>query len=119
MDKQLLVAQIVSNDTLILNKGSREGIKKGQEYLIYKLGNRIVDPETLEDLGQWEIVRGRGEIVDVKEKYSVLKSRNWVGGLMAFSLAVSGRDKYVPFDSPEKGDIAKLIETPKELSKNS
>lgn len=116
MVKQLLVAQIVNNKTLILNKGSREGIQKGQEYIVYKLGDRIIDPETHEDLGQWEIVRGRGEIVVVEEKYSVLESRNWVIGLMAFSLVASGKNRYAPFDSPEVCDIAKLIEVKKEVS---
>lgn len=109
MDKNLLVAQIIDSSTLILNKGSREGIKTGQEYIVYRLGDKIVDPETGEYLGRWEIVRGRGEIINVDEKFSVLKSVNRGAGLIAFSLAASGKSPYVPFNAPEVGDLAKLV----------
>lgn len=109
MDKNLLVAQIIDSSTLILNKGSREGIKTGQEYIVYRLGDKIVDPETGEYLGRWEIVRGHGEVINVDEKFSVLKSVNRGTGLIAFSLAASGKSPYVPFNAPEVGDLAKLV----------
>lgn len=109
MDKNLLVAQIIDNSTLILNKGNREGIKIGQEYIVYRLGDKIIDPETGEYLGRWEIVRGHGEIISVDEKFSVLKSVNRGAGLIAFSLAVSGKSPYVSFNAPEVGDLVKLV----------
>lgn len=109
MDKNLLVAQIIDVNTLILNKGRREGICIGQEYIVYRLGDEIIDPETKECLGRWEIVRGRGEIINVDEKFSVLRSVNKGTGLIAFSLAASGKSPYVPFNDPEVGDFAKLV----------
>ena len=103
MSKQLLVAQVIDNYTLILNKGLNDGIKENQKYLVYKLGDIIIDPETQEDLGRWEII-------EVRDKYSVLKSRNLSNALISFSAALTGAYKYSPFESPQRGDIAKLIE---------
>ena len=110
MSKQLLVAQVIDNYTLILNKGLNDGIKENQKYLVYKLGDIFIDPETQEDLGRWEIIRGKGEIIEVRDKYSVLKSRNLSNALISFSAALTGAYKYSPFESPQRGDIAKLIE---------
>ena len=45
--------------SVILAAGSDDGVKQGMEFVIYSLSETIRDPETGDDLGQLEIVKGR------------------------------------------------------------
>jgi len=68
------VAKVVSEDEVVINKGSEDGVKSGQTYLIYAIGEEIVDPDTGAVLEALEVVRGTGRITHVQEKISYLKS---------------------------------------------
>ena len=52
---------------LAINRGSRDGIKPGQKYLVFGFGPELRDPDTGENLGRIELVRGRGEVVHVQD----------------------------------------------------
>ncbi len=114
--RKATVAEVVDNHRLVLNKGALDGVKKGMEYLIYSLSSyEITDPETGERLGYLELKKGLGEVVQVQEKLSVLRSSKFRrGGLAAFS-ALGGlfRDKtsdsLLPFENPMVGDKAILL----------
>ena len=68
------VAKIVSPDEVIINKGANDDVKPGQTYLVYTIGEDIVDPDTGEALEALEVVRGTGRITHVQEKIAYLKS---------------------------------------------
>ncbi len=40
-----LVAKIENNCKVVINRGSIDGIKVGDKFLIYRLGDKIIDPE--------------------------------------------------------------------------
>lgn len=56
----------------ILNRGTGS-IEEGQVVTIFKIGDKIIDPQSGESLGYDEIIVGEGLIVDVKPKYSVIQ----------------------------------------------
>ena len=64
------VARILSDSEIILNIGAKDGVKLDMKFVIYSEGDHILDPTTGEDLGAFEIVKGRVTIVHVMEKMS-------------------------------------------------
>ena len=86
------VVVFARSDRVTLDLGACQGIGPGQKWLIYGLGEEILDHSTGKSLGRLEIVRGTGVIVHV--------------GTHA-SCAVSSKGH---FRDPAAGDCARLIE---------
>lgn len=59
---------------LVINRGSRHGVKVGDRFLVFGYGPDLKDPDTGENLGRLEIVRGRGQVVHVQDDMATLKS---------------------------------------------
>lgn len=64
------VVSTIDRFNIVMNKGSEHGVKMGDRFLVVGLGPAITDPDTQEDLGRLEIVRGRVRISHVQEKIS-------------------------------------------------
>ena len=60
--------------SVVINKGDRDGVKKGMRFLIYKLGEELFDPDTCESLGRLEVICGEGRVTHVQEKMSTIMS---------------------------------------------
>lgn len=86
------IARIISPTQVVLAAGSDHGVRKGMEFIIYELTDPIQDPETGEDLGQLELVKGRVQATHVQEKVTLASTRarqvtrrlpsleDWIGG---------------------------------------
>jgi hypothetical protein len=124
------VATIVNAYKLVINRGELNGVKLNQRYLIYGIGDEIKDPETGESLGALELVRGTGKVVHLQPKMATIETdmrrpssrkisyREGGEGLYSFSKKIYGQEKVeeqdgepirVPFENPERGDMAKPI----------
>lgn len=127
------VAKIIDEYTLVLNKGGRDGIKVGQRFLIYSIGDEILDPDTKESLGILEIVKGTGRVIHLQEKMATIGSDMKSSpfrtvrrvkdidplGIRAISRALGGSTtqeieeqlppEKIPFEEQKIGDIAKII----------
>jgi hypothetical protein len=57
---------------VIINRGKDNGIKQGQRFLVYAVGEEMFDPDTNESLGNLEIVKGTGTATHVQEKITTL-----------------------------------------------
>jgi len=68
------VVSIRGNYIVVANKGEEQGVKVGDTFLIVGLGDVIVDPDTQEELGKLEIVRGKVQATHVQPKISTLES---------------------------------------------
>ncbi|HEX8633804.1 MAG TPA: hypothetical protein VF703_06575 [Pyrinomonadaceae bacterium] len=69
------VVEVPDSYTVAINRGLIHGVKKGQVFLIYGLSDKdIIDPETNDNLGKLEIVRGTGVVVNVQEKLALIES---------------------------------------------
>lgn len=122
-NEKIVVVRVIDSYTLVLNKGSDHGVKKGDSFLVYFVEEQdIKDPVTGESLGNLEIVRGSGSVTHVQEKMCTIKSnRTESGGRIirrssssAFAATMGETIEHpekqaVPFDNPEVGDFAKPI----------
>lgn len=70
------VLQVLDDDfEVAINRGKQHGLKIGQRLLVYGLSKESFrDPQTNEDLGLLEIVRGTGTVTHVQEKMCTLRS---------------------------------------------
>jgi hypothetical protein len=59
---------------VVINRGLREGVKPGDRFLVFGVGPHILDPDTSKDLGELEVVRGRGLVVHVQEHLATLRT---------------------------------------------
>jgi hypothetical protein len=119
---------------VVINHGSLQGVKPGDKFLVFGIGPHLTDPDTGEDLGELELVRGRGEAVHVQDHLATIRSlerrqtrparrtiRETGHGpsiaLFSLALGTSGSvveeelapETEVPFDSVQRGDFAKPI----------
>ena len=126
---KMRVAKVIDNETFILNKGSKDGIKAGDRFLVYALGDEIFDPETNENLGQLELIRGTGKVIHIQERMATVKSdmksspiktirKPKIGGLTGVASLVSAlqtnyeTEEYLPsvtvsFEDIEAGDFVR------------
>ena len=68
------VIKIIDENTIVINKGKNDNIKNGDKFLIYKLGEELIDPDTNESLGYLEIVCGEGRVTNAQERMSTVES---------------------------------------------
>jgi len=59
---------------LLINVGAEDDVKVGERVLVFALGSQILDPETKEPLGHFEIVRGPGKVTSVQVKMAIVRS---------------------------------------------
>ena len=64
------VAKVISDDEIIINIGSKDGVKEGDRFLVYQLGEEIKDPDTDKILDTLEVVKGRVKIIHVQSNIS-------------------------------------------------
>ena len=114
---------------VVLNRGARDGVKLGDRFLVFGEGPHITDPDTGTDLGQLELVRGRGEVVHVQQHLATIRTiarrrtrpakritREAVGTL-SLAADLPGRvveealaaEAEMPFEAVRLGDLAKPI----------
>jgi curli biogenesis system outer membrane secretion channel CsgG len=55
-----------------INMGSMSGINVGDRYAVYSVGESLVDPDTGQVLGVDESHVGDGEVVEVKDRFSIM-----------------------------------------------
>lgn len=126
MDKiqQFIIVKIIDEYTVVINKGSADGIKSNQRFLIYSLdGEPIIDPITKETLGTLEIVKGTAKVKHIQEhlttlesdKYSkptrtITKQKNpFIAISDTITEQINDDSKLMPLDEPVIGDHAKII----------
>jgi hypothetical protein len=73
---QTKVAKVLNPTSVILAAGSDDGVKEGMEFVIYDLSETILDPETGEDLGKLELVKGRVYAVHVQDKLTWAQTKS-------------------------------------------
>jgi len=52
------IAKILDDHHVIINLGAQHGVREGMQFVVFTPGDDIVDPDTGESLGAWEMVKG-------------------------------------------------------------
>ena len=68
------VVHLIDGYTFVINRGEDSGVMQGDNYLIFRLGESILDPTTGDDLGVLELVVGRARATHVQGRISTLES---------------------------------------------
>lgn len=108
-----MVAKVIDPYTLVINKGSKDGVQMYQDFLIYEESvDEIIDPETNDILEKLEIIKGEGSVTHLQEKISTIKSSKFSNNNI-FGYVALGKpnieNKREPFSDPSVGDKAKSI----------
>lgn len=69
-----LVAKIISERRVVLNKGEQDGISDGDDFVVFSLGEEVHDPKTGESLGIMEKVKGKGEVIHVQDNMCTIQT---------------------------------------------
>lgn len=65
------------DDEVVINKGENDGISPNDRFLIYAIGEELFDPDTGENLGKLEIVKGIAKPKHIQEKTTTLVSAEY------------------------------------------
>ena len=71
------VVRIISNNEVILNVGAEAGVRREMEFVIYAESDKVIDPETGEDLGVIETIKGRLTVTHVMDKMARAKTETY------------------------------------------
>jgi len=72
--RAIRVVEVIDAYRCAINMGENDGLKVGQRFLVYGLGKEITDPDSGENLGVLEIVRGRGKVTHVQPRLATLET---------------------------------------------
>ncbi len=62
------IAQILSENFVVINVGSESGVKVGMMFVVLAAGEEVKDPETGEVLGKWEVPKGTIRVTHVQSR---------------------------------------------------
>ena len=68
------VIQKIDEYKIVINKGSVDGVSESNRFLVYRLGEELYDPDTLESLGVLELVCGEGKPEHIQERITTLRT---------------------------------------------
>ncbi len=68
------VVKVIDDYHVVINRGADDGIEYDARFLIFGTGERLKDPDSGDDLGILELVRGKAKVVHVQQKISTLSS---------------------------------------------
>ncbi len=75
MEKEIRVAKVLSETRIVLNVGSKDGIKESYNFLVYSIGEEdIIDPVTGKSLGKLEYVKGKGHVIHLQENMCTIET---------------------------------------------
>ncbi len=68
------IAAVIDATTLVLNVGQQQGVREGMTFAVIAAHQQITDPDTGENLGLWEVVKGRVIVTHVQERMCTAQS---------------------------------------------
>lgn len=71
MSKKNKVIKIINDTSLVINVGSIDSVKNGDEFEIFQPGCEVLDPETNESLGTLDYVKATVRVKNAFPKMSV------------------------------------------------
>nr|VFJ47804.1 MAG: hypothetical protein BECKFM1743A_GA0114220_1005114 [Candidatus Kentron sp. FM]VFJ48835.1 MAG: hypothetical protein BECKFM1743C_GA0114222_100642 [Candidatus Kentron sp. FM]VFK15419.1 MAG: hypothetical protein BECKFM1743B_GA0114221_103694 [Candidatus Kentron sp. FM] len=109
-EKHAKVAQVVDDFRVIIDAGRNEGVDIGQHFLLYDIGDEVIVPQTRENLGRLELVKGTGRITQVQDKMATLETAEHKKGfVMRVNEIPEVSQGKRPFESPAVDDRVRLI----------
>lgn len=101
-------------DEIVVNLGAEHGINDRSTFLIYVIGDDIIDPDSGASLGKLEKIHGRGKAKHVQARMTTvvpMTRRRQVSRKSSFAQElVEDRDENIPFDMDiAVGDLVRVL----------
>jgi len=74
-----LVARILNDESIVINRGSAHGVREGMRFAIFTELEEVKDPETGASLGRLELVKARVVASHVQENMTTAEAEPPVG----------------------------------------
>jgi hypothetical protein len=107
------VVKVIDDFRVVINRGRLDGVEIGDCFLVYEIGEELLDPDTDESLGKLEIVKGRGQAKHVQQRLTTLQSlesERIARRSIMFDTDYETRE--LPYNDPKIGDIARPLKKP-------
>ena len=106
-----LVAEIISDRKVVLNKGSQDGISDGDKFVVFRLGQEIHDPKTGESLGILEEIKGKGKVIHVQERMCIIQTYEFGEVERPLTSFIGEKSRvYRKFVDVQRGDYVRNID---------
>lgn len=83
------VVKIIDDKTIVINAGTKNNVKVGDEFEIYFDSENIIDPITNENLGSYTIIKDCVKVTNVFDKISICKGLAVTSPLLNSMTAIS------------------------------
>jgi hypothetical protein len=114
------VIKIIDENSIVINRGSNDGVKINDVCLVFEIGEELFDPDSGESLGNLEYVKGNGKVTHVQDKISTVetnetkKTKKIRKPISTFSQFITPEEEtyeteLVPFKNLKIGDLVKKI----------
>lgn len=127
-NQPIRIVKVIDYYTVVINKGSNDGIKSGHRFLIYSIDDEpLIDPVTNKSLGNLEIVKGTVKVKHIQDSITTLESDSyippsrkiikrksttidsWLNSNNGTTEEIVDEKELKPLDDPSVGDFVKLI----------
>jgi hypothetical protein len=81
------VVKIVDEYLIVVNYGKIHNANPGDILEVYEIGEKVTDPDTFEDLGTLDIVKGEIKVKNVYQKMSLCISNEYTNNFLGYSLS--------------------------------
>jgi hypothetical protein len=71
---EALVIKVIDDYTVVINRGSQDGITWNDRFVIYQEDEEMIDPITGDSLGKLQLTKGTAKVQSIQEKMSVIVS---------------------------------------------
>ncbi|MCK4236689.1 MAG: hypothetical protein KAX38_06195 [Candidatus Krumholzibacteria bacterium] len=68
------VIKIFDENSLLVNLGEKDGLKRGDRLVVIEKGGEVKDPDSNESLGEIELIKAELTAADVQEKLTILRT---------------------------------------------
>lgn len=105
------IAAILSRTTIVINRGTKDGVSAGDKFYIYSRIGPFHDPDTRVDLGDTTKVWGTVEVTIAEERFCVATTGYGSGFLAVLGLeGIFGSTRLeLPVDSADISDVPERI----------
>lgn len=92
-NKTFKVIKILDEYTIVINGGNKDYLSRNTELEVFLIGEKILDPETNEDLGTLDFIKARVVITDIFPKMAICKNVDFEDSLVALASSLSTKNR--------------------------
>lgn len=101
------VVTILNDFSVVINKGSNNGIREDSRFLIVEIGENIIDPDTGKSLGLLEITKGWCKPSHIQENICTIESNEFGQGEGSTEITKTKNTMSIAFGGTSVKEVSK------------